>query len=351
MTNNIGTNETFVLKGNVVSLDRIRMDSASTARTVSNYHVDYKWPSEALPDHIDPARFSKGEANNAQEVNVLLNAVKCRKAMWLQIYSSKFSVDDTSILDDYVDDTLLTFDYETGKNIFDEKAYEKDLRAYESKQKLLIDEHNRLVEQVNIVNAIATTEQIKAIKSKIAELKSTQPKKEDAKYNHPEIAKGETTVAEVLNRYKELHALSRKYAKEWEDYQNDVKHNRAGHLNISEDTYKVFKELHAIGAFSRDAINVYNNALGNALRYESVADYNENNWEKVSIDTRDESRNFLNQKRPKLWQKYGGYIEQFSEPRVEDWLMYEHFTDKDLTWLKALESFVKRVIALKQIAK
>ena len=346
----VGTNELSVLKGNVVSLDRIRMDNASTAHAITSYAVSPRWPSEVLPNHIHPERFSKGESNNEQEVNVLLNAVKCRKAMWLQVYSSKFTVDDTSILDDYVDDTLLTFDYETGKNIFDEKAYKKDLHEYESKQKLLIDEHNRLVEQVNIVNAITTTEQIKAIKSKIAELQSTQPKKEDAKYNHPEIVKGETTVAEVLNRYKELHALERKYKKEWDDYQTSVQHNRAGHLDISEDTFKVFKELCAIEAFSSNAINI-NNTLYKALQYESVADYNENNWKSVSFDGRDESRNFLNQKRPKLWSRFGQYIDQFYAPDVVDWLLYDHFTDKDFTWLRALESFVKRVIALKDITK
>ena len=351
MTNNVGTNELSVLKGTVVSLDRIRMDNASTARAQQTIiGLDYKWPHEVLPDHIDVASFCKVESNNEQEVNVLLNAVKCRKAMWLQIYSSKFTVDDTSILDDYIDDTLLTFDYETGKNIFDEKAYNKDLHEYESKQKLLIDEHNKIVESTTITNAIENTGKIQQIKNKIAELQSAQPKKEDAKYNHPEIAKGETTVAEVLNRYKELCALERKYKKEWDDYKNDVKHNRAGHLNISEDTYKVFKELDAVGAFNRDSINIYNNTLQNSVCYKSVADYNENNWKKVSIDERDESRNFLKQKHLKLWSRYGQYIRQFDAPNVVDWLMYEHFTDKDLVWLNALKSFVKRVIALKEIA-
>ena len=343
----VGTNELSVLRGNVVSLERIRMDNASTARAQQTIiGLDYKWSGEELPTNIDVARISKAE----KEINALLNAVKCKKAMWLDVNHSKFNTDDTSILDDYVDDTLLTFDYETGKNIFDEKSYQKDLHEYESKQKLLIDEHNRLVEQVTLVNAVATAEQIKTIKSKIAELKSTQPKKEDAKYNHPEILKGETTVAEVLNRYKELYALERKYKKEWEDYQTSVKHNRAGHLDVSEDTFKVFKELDAIGVFSRDAI-YYNNTLYKALRYESVADYNENNWESVCIDTSVESRNFLKQKRLKLWDRYGQYIRQFDAPNVVDWLMYEHFTDKDLVWLNALKSFVNRVIALKQIAK
>ena len=347
----IGTNELSVLRGTVVSLDRIRMDNASTARAKSTViGLDYKWDRGALPDHIDTARFCKVGANNAQEVNALLNAVKCRKAMWLDVNSSKFNADDTSILDDYVNDTLLTFDYETGKNIFDEEAYKKDSREYENKQKLLIDEHNRLVKQATLANAFTIAEQIKAIESKIVELKSTQPKKEDAKYNHTEIAKGETTVVEVLNRYKELHALRSKYEKEWDEYENDVKHNRAGHLDLSEDTFRVFKELHAIKVFSSDAISL-NNTLYKALRYESVADYNENNWKEVSFDGSVESRKFLNQKRLKLWSKYGQYTDQFYAPNVVDWLLYDNFTDKDLTWLKALESFVNRVITLKQIAK
>ena len=347
----IGANELSVLRGNIVSLDRIRMDNAAIDRaTKHNYNVDYKWPREVLPNHIDPASFSKAEANNAQEVNVLLNAVKCKKAMWLDVNSTKFNADDTSILDDYVDDTLLTFDYETGKNIFDENAYEKDLHEYKSKQKLLLDEHNKLVKYVTLANAVTTAEQVKAIKSKIAELQSTQPKKEDAKYNHPEIVKGETTVAEVLNRYKELYALERKYKKEWDDYQTGVKHNRAGHLDISEDTFKVFKELYAIRVFDSSAINV-NNMLYKALQYESVADYNENNWKSIRIDEGVESRNFLNQKRPKLWYRYKQYVDQFYAPNVVDWLMYEHFTDKDLVWLNALKSFVDRVITLKSIAK
>ena len=109
--------------------------------------------------------------------------------------------------------------------------------------------------------------------------------------------------------------------------------------------------MHAIGAFSCDAINIYNNALGNALQYKSVADYNENNWKSVSIDGQDESRKFLNQKPLKLWQKYRGYIGQFDEPRVEDWLMYDHFNDTDLMWLKALNAFNERVLALKRIEK
>ena len=174
---NVGTNETFVLKGNVVSLDRIRMDNASTAcGAMTAYAVSPRWPREILPNNTDPERFSKGESNNAQEVNVLLNAVRCRKAMYLDV-GSKFTADDTSLLDDYIDDTLLTFDYETGKNIFDEEVYEKDLHAYENKQKLLIDEHNRLVKQATLANAVATAEQINAIKSIIAELQTTQPKK------------------------------------------------------------------------------------------------------------------------------------------------------------------------------
>lgn len=343
------TNETFILKGNVVSLDRIRMDNASIDHAAKhNYNVDYRWSREELPRNIDAARISKEE----KEVNVLLNAVKCRKAMNLDVNTSgglKFNADDTSLLDDYIDDTLLAFDYETGKNIFDEEAYKKDLHEYERKQKLLIDEHNRLVEQTTIANAITTADQINAIKSKIAELKSTQPKKEDAKYNHPEIAKGETTVAEVLNRYKELNALERKYAKEWDDYQTNVKHNGARHLNISEDTFRVFKELYTTGVFSRDAINSYNNTLVDALKYESVEDFNENNWKSVCTDERDDSRNFLNQKRLKLWNKYGRYVDQFHAPFVVDWLMYEHFTDKDLVWMNALKSFVNRVITFKGI--
>ena len=351
----IGTNETFVLKGNVVSLDRIRMDNASIDHAAKcNYDVDYRWSSNELPTNIDVARFSKGVSNNAQEVNVLLNAVKCRKAMNLDVNLDgglKFNADDTSLLDDYIDDTLLTFDYETGKNIFDEKAYKKDLHEYESKQKLLIDEHNRLVKQATLANAVTTAEQINAIKSKIAELQTAQPKKEDAKYNHPEIAKGETAVAEVLNRYKELHALKRKYAKEWDDYKISVQHRGAKHLNISEDTFRVFKELYATGVFSRDAINSYNNTLIDALQYGSVADFNENNWKSVHTDERDDSRNFLNQKRPKLWSKYGQYVDQFRAPFVVDWLMYEHFTDKDLVWMNALKSFVNRDTTFKRIMK
>lgn len=345
------TNETFIVKGNVVSLDRIRMDNASIDHAAKhNYNVDYKWSRDELPNNIDVAIFSKAEANNAQEVNVLLNAVRCRKAMNLGVNTGsglKFDADDTSLLDNYIDDTLLTFDYETGKNIFDEKAYKKDLHEYESKQKLLIDEHNRLVAQTTLANAVATAEQINAIKSKIAELKTVQPKKEDTKYNHPEIAKGETTVAEVLNRYKELHALERKYAKEWDDYKINVKHRGARHLNISEDTFRVFKELYTTGVLSREAINSC--TLVDALQYGSVEDFNENNWKSVHTDERDDSRNFLNQKHPKLWNKYGRYIDQFKAPFVVDWLMYEHFTDKDLVWMNALKSFVNRVITFKRI--
>ena len=349
MTSNVGTNETFILKGNVVSLDRIRMDNASIDRaTKRNYDVSYKWSVEELPNHIDVVRISKGE----KEINALLNAVKCRKAMNLDVNVDsrlKFNADDTSLLDDYIGDTLLTFDYETGKNIFDEEAYKKDLHEYESKQKLLIDEHNSLVKQATLANAVTTAKQLNVIKSKMAELKAVQPKKEDAKYNRPEIAKGEITVAEALNRYKELHVLEHKYAKEWDDYQISLKHKSAKHLDISEDTFRVFKELHNTGIFSRDAINIYNNAWEDALRYESVSDFNENNWKSVQTDERDESRKFLNQKRLKLWNKYGQYVDQFYAPFVVDWLMYEHFTDKDLVWLKALKSFVNRVTAFKRI--
>lgn len=345
------TNETFIVKGNVVSLDRIRMDNASIDHAAKyNYNLGYKWSREELPNNIDVAVFCKAEANNAQEVNALLNAVRCRKAMDLYVNmggGSKFDADDTSLLDDYIDDTLLTFDYETGKNIFDEKAYEKDLNEYESKQKLLIDEHNRLVAQTTMANAVASAERIYAIKSKMAELKTAQPKKEDTKYNHPEIAKGETTVAEALNRYKELHALKCKYEKEWDDYKINVRHQGAKHLNISEDTFKVFKELYTTGVLSHEAVN--SRTIVDALQYGSVEDFNENNWKSVHIDEHDVSRKFLNQKHLKLWDKYGQYIDQFYAPFVVDWLMYEHFTDKDLVWMNALKSFVNRVIAFKRI--
>ena len=121
--------------------------------------------------------------------------------------------------------------------------------------------------------------------------KKEEPKKDDAKYNHPEIVKGSTSVKQALDRYKELCDLRSKYEQEWEQHGIDYQRSRASKLTISEDTFKVFKELYKDGAF-RDASD---KLCAAASRYESVKDYNENNWKEVPLfDVQDEGRKFLN---------------------------------------------------------
>ena len=333
-------NTTSMLKGRVVTLDQIRADNAlvDSYRRI-NYGEHYKYEPDTLPDFIDVKRFNNGECNNEKEVAILQNAVKCLNAMYLRI-------EDTSILDEYTNDTLLTFDYATGKNIFDEKTFEKDSNEHKNKQRALIAEYNKIVASTTLLNAIENAKKLQQIKDKIDELRKAEPKKDDAKYNHPEIIKGSTSVKQVLDRYKELCDLRKKYEQEWEQYEIDYKHSRASKLSISEDTFKIFKELYKDGAFE----NASGKLCAAASRYESVKDYNENNWKEVpSFDRRDESRKFLNQKQLKLWQKYGHYTISHTEPCVVDWMMYEQFNDNDLMWLKSLKAFGERVIALKRI--
>ena len=333
-------NETSILKGRVVTLEQLRADNAlvdSCRRT--NYGITYKYNDSTLPDFVDVKRFNNAECNNEKEVAILQNAVKCLKAMWL-------GTEDTSILDEYTNDTLLTFDFVTGETLFDEETFKKDLDAYKNKQKALIAEYNKIVESSTLLNAIENAKKLQQIKDKIVELRTAQPEKSDAQYNHPEIVKGSTSVKQALDRYKELCELRNKYSQEWEQYKIDYKHNHAKKLDVSEDTFRVFKELHKEGVFK----NLNPSAkLYDAIRYESVKDYNENHWKEVSFDERDEGRNFLNQKQFKLWQKYGRYVDQFKAPRVTEWMMYEHFNDNDLAWLTALKAFIERVTALKRI--
>ena len=337
------SNQTSILKGRVVTLDQIRADNAliDSCRRI-DYGVHYKYEPETLPSHIDVKRFNEGEHDNEKEVKILQNAVKCLKAMYL-------GLEDTSILDEYTNDTLLTFDYATGKNIFDEETFEKDSNEHKNKQRALIAEYNKIVASSTLVNAIENAKKLQQIRDKIAELQAAQPKKDDAKYNHPEIVKGSTSVEQVLDRYKELCELRDKYDQEWEQYELDYKHNHASKLSISEDTFKVFKELRNEGVFISGTLNPSTKLFDAIVRYESVKDYNENSWKNVIFDEREESRKFLTQKQFKLWRKYGNYTGQFQTPRVTEWMMYDHFNDTDLMWLNALKAFSERVTALKRI--
>ena len=334
------SNQTSIVKGRVVTLEQLRADNAliDSCRKV-NYGISYKYEPETLPIRIDVSLFNKCESNNEAEVKILQNAERCLKAMNL-------CLEDTSILDEYANDTLLTFDYATGKNIFDEETFEKDSNEHKNKQRALIAEYNKIAASTTLLNAIENAKKLQQIRDKIAESQTTQPKKDDAKYNHPEIVKGSTSVKQALDRYKELCDLRSKYEQEWKQHGIDYQRSHASKLTISEDTFKVLKELYKDGAF-RDAPD---KLCAAASRYESVKDYNENNWKEVPLfDVRDESRKFLNQKQLKLWRKYGRYIVQHQEPNVAEWMMYEHFNDTDLMWLKALKAFGERVRALKSI--
>lgn len=334
-------NETSILKGRVVTLEQIRMDNEAIDRCKTNYRITYKYDPSTLPRFIEEERFNKCEYNNEKEVAILQNAVKCLKAMWL-------GTEDTSILDEYTDDTLLTFDFVTGKTLFDEETFQKDLNEYKNKQKMLVAEHNKIVATTTLLNAIENAKKLQQIKDKAAELRTAEPKKDDAKYNHPEIVKGSTSVKQALDRYKELCEIGKKCEQEWEQYELDYKHRNAKKLSISEDTFRIFKELHKEGVSASDKL------CAAVSRYESVKDYNENSWKDVtSFNVRDEQRKFLNQKQLKLWRKYGGYVDQLYTPSnaviAVDWMMYEHFNDTDLTWLTALKAFIERVTALKRI--
>ena len=334
---NVGCNTTNVLMGRVVSLERIDMDNAAADRCRrDNYGITYKYDPSTLPDFFDVNRFCKYDKSDEKEVAILQNAVRCLKAMWL-------GTEDTSILDEYANDTLLTFDYDTGKTLFDEETFQKDLNEHKNKQHVLIAEHNKIVASTTLLNAIENAKKLQQIKNKIAELQAAQPKKEDTKYNRPEIVKGSTSVKQALDRYKELCEIGKKCEQELEQYELDYKHSHAAKLGISEDTFRVFKELHREGVSASDKL------CGAVTRYDSVKDFNENSWKEVTFDRCDESRKFLNQKQLKLWHKYGGYVDQIRAPRVADWMMYEHFNDNDLTWLTALKAFYERVTALKRI--
>ena len=327
-----------ILKGRVVTLEQLRADNAlvDSCKRI-NYGEHYKYELETLPDCIDVKYFNNGERNNEKEVRVLQYAVKCLKAMPYNL--------DTSNLDEYANDTLLEFDYATGKIIFDEETFEKDSNEHKNKQRALIAEYNKIAASTTLLNAIENAKKLQQIRDKIAELQASQPKKDDAKYNHPEIVKGATSVKQVLDRYNELRDLRKKYEQEWEQYKIDYKKNRANKLSISEDTFKVFKELYKDGAF-RDAPD---KLCAAASRYESVKDYNENNWKEVRFCDQDEYKNCLDQKQLKLWPRYKRYIYEPSHQRVVDWMMYEQFNDTDLMWLNALKAFSERVRALKSI--
>ena len=340
---NIGRNETSILKGRVVSLEEIHAynESIDHSRRYNN-SVSYKYDPNTLPDRFDVARFCEYDKSDKKEVAILQNAVRCLKAMWL-------GTEDTSILDEYANDTLLMFDYDTGKTLFDEDAFQKDSNEYKNKQRVLIDEYNKIVASSTLLNAIENAKKLQQIRNKIAELQASQPKKDDAKYNRPEIIKGTTSVKQALDRYKELCDLGRKYDQEWEQYEIDYKHSHAQKLSISEDTFRVCKELYNEGIFRSDAINPASKMYDAIIRYDSVKDCNENSWKNVSFDARDEGRKFLNQKQLKLWRKYGSYVRQFDAPRVTDWMMYDHFNDSDLMLLNALKAFNERVTALKRI--
>ena len=337
-------NQTSILKGRVVTLDQIRADNAlvDSCRRI-DYGVHYKYEPETLPDHIDVERFNNGERNNEKEVAILQNAVRCLKAMYI-------GPDDTSILDEYANDTLLEFDYATGKNIFDEETFQKDSDEYKNKQRALIAEYNKIVASSTLLNAIENAKKLQQIKDKIAELQKTQPKKDDEKYNHPEIVKGAISVKQALDRYKELCELRSKYEQECAQYVADYKHRHAKKLDISEDTFKVFKELYKTGIFASGILNP-STTLYDAIYCESVKEFNENSWKNVSFDGRAEGKKLLTQKQFKLWQKYGRYNKQFYGPIATDWMMYDQFNDTDLMWLNALRAFGERVRALKRIAE
>ena len=335
------SNTTSILKGRVVTLDQIRADNALIDSCKQyNYGISYTYEPETLPGLIDVKRFNDCERDNKKEVAVLQNAVKCLRAMYL-------GIEDTSILDEYANDTLLTFDYNTGKILFDEETFKKDSDEYKNKQRALIAEYNKIVASSTLLNAIENAKKLQQIKDKIAELQASQPKKDDAKYNHPEIVEGTTSVKQALDRYKELRELRDKYTQEWEQYELDYRRSHAKKLGLSEDTFRVFKELYKEGLFEKIAVT--SATLYDASLFASVKDFNENSWKNVNFNEREESRKFLNQKQLKLWQKYGRYVEQFYAPRVTDWMMYEQFNDKDLMWLKALAAFGERVTALKRI--
>ena len=330
-----------VVKGRVVTLEQLRADNAFVdSRKVYNYGVSYKYERDTLPRHIDVKRFNNGERDNEKEVRILQNAVKCFNALQLGLR-------DTSILDEYANDTLLTFDFATGKILFDEETFQKDSDEHKNKQRALIDEYNKIVASSTLLNAIENAKKLQQIKDKIAELQASQPKKDDAKYNHPEIVKGSTSVKQVLDRHKELCELCDKYSQEWEQHEIDYKHSHAKKLSISEDTFKVFKELYKEGVF--EGIARKSEKLYDAILYDDVKDFNGNSWKNVRFDARDEGRKFLNQKQLKLWRKYGHYIDQIGVPRVVEWMMYDQFNDTDLMWINALNAFDKRVRALKCI--
>ena len=332
------------LLGRVVSFEETLANDAYVD-SCKRYNVSesYKYGSNTLPDCIDKKRFNDAECNNEKEVAILQNAVKCLNAMWLG-RSIPLNSEEISFLDEYANDTLLTFDYDTGKILFDEEAFEKDSNEYKNKQRALIAEYNKIVESSTLANAIENAKKLQQIKDKISELQASQPDKSDAKYNHHEIVKGSISVKQALDRYKELWELWDKCEQEWEQYKLDYKHRNAKKLDISEDTFRVFKELHKEGVSASDKL------CAAVSRYESVKDYNENSWKDVSFpDERDESRKFLNKKQFKLWQKYGHYVESFYAPRIRDWMMYEQFNDTDLMWLNALKAFNERVTALKRI--
>ena len=334
---NAGCKATNVLMGRVVSLERINMDNAAADRCRrDNYGITYKYDPRTLPDDFDVSRFCEYGKYDKNEVAILQNAVKCLKAM-------NFGSEDTSILDEYANDTLLTFDFATGKTLFDDDTFQKDLDEYKTKQRTLIAEHNKIVASTTLLNAIENAKKIQQIKDKIAELQASQPKKDDAKYNHPEIVKGSTSVKQALDRYKELCELGKKCEQEWDQYILDYKHSHAKKLSISEDAFRVFKELRKEGVSASDKL------CGAVSRYESVKDYNENSWKEVIFDEKDESGKFLNQKQLKLWRKFSNFVIQYRTPRVKDWMMYEHFNDNDLQWLTALKALYDRAMALKRI--
>ena len=336
--NNIGRNETSILKGRVVSLERINMDNAAADRCRrTSYGLSYKYDPSSLPCQIDVTKFEKCESKNEKEVAILQNAVRCLNAMWL-------GIEDTSILDEYANDTLLTFDFVTGKNLFDAETFQKDLDENKNKQLTLMSEYNKIVASSTLLNAVENAKKLQQIKDKIAELQKTQPKKDDEKYNRPEIIKGTTSVKQALDRYKELCDLGKKCEQEWEQYEIDYKRSRAKKLSMSEDTFRMCKELYKDGASS-----LGDKICAAVARYDSVKDFNENSWKEVSFNKREECRPFLNQKQLKFWQKYGHYHVSFNEVAVTDWMMYEHFNDSDLALLKALKAFIERVTALKRI--
>ena len=336
------SNQTSILKGRVVTLEQLRADNdlADSCRQY-RYGISYKYEPSTLPIRVDVTQFNNSERDHEKEVKTLQNAVRCLNAMYL-------GLEDTSIFDEYANDTLLEFDYDTGKNTFDEETFQKDSDEYKNKQRALMAEYNKIVASSTLLNAIENAKKLQQIKDKIDELRTTQPTKEDAKYNHPEIVKGSISVKQALDRYKELCDLRSKCKQEWEQHGIDYKRSRANKLTISEDTFKVFKELYKDGAF-KDASD---KLCAAASHYESVKDYNENNWKKVPLfDVREESRKFLDQKQLKLWPKYGKYILSHTGPDVVDWMMYDQFNDTDLMWLNALKAFGERVRALKHIAE